>query len=156
MLTTVLLGVRGPLRGSLTASSPPSALVPRSSAATAAANRRKGARWEADLRNGLRNSAYDTEALRLHGKDDEGDLVVRPAGSRLVVPDFIVIEAKDAAMNVTDFVRQAILEGDNFAKHRDLDRDRVTGVAVVKRRGKNWRESLVLTTLAEYMKLNTP
>lgn len=125
-------------------------------AGRAAANRRKGARWEKDLRDGLRNSAYDTEGLKLHGKDDEGDLVVRPAGSRLMVPDFIVIEAKDAAMSVTDFINQAVLEADNFARHRDLDRDRVTGVAVVKRRGKNWREAVVLTTLAEYMKLNTP
>lgn len=130
--------------------------VAKGAAGRAAANRRKGARWETDLRDGLRNSAYDTERLRLNGKDDEGDLVVRPGGSRLAVPDFIVIEAKDAAMSVSDFIRQAILEADNFAKHRDLDRDRVTGVAVIKRRGMNWREAVVLTTLAEYMKLNTP
>lgn len=128
----------------------------RTAAATAAANRRKGARWEKDLRDGLRNSAYDTEGLKLHGKDDEGDLVVRPAGSRLAVPQFLIIEAKDAAMNIPEFIRQAVLEADNFAVHRDLDRDLVTGIAVVKRRGKNWRDAVVLTTLAEYMKLNTP
>lgn len=127
----------------------------RSAAATAAANRRKGARWETDLRDGCRNSALDTERLRLNGKDDEGDLVIRP-GRRLHVPEFLVIEAKDAAMNVSSFISQATLEADNFARHRDLDRDTVTGIAVVKRRGKNWREAVVLTTLAEYLKLNTP
>lgn len=114
-------------------------------AATAARNRRKGARWEADLRDGLRSKGFDVERLKLTGKEDEGDLVIR------VASEFIVIEAKDAALNVTDFVRQALLEAEHFAAHRSLDKSRVKGVAVVKRRGKGWREALVLTTLAEYL-----
>jgi hypothetical protein len=126
-----------------------------SASARAAANRRKGALWERDLRVGLRNSAHDTEGLKLAGKEDEGDLVVR-TGPRLYVPDFLIIEAKDAKMDVNGFVTEAITEADNYARHRDLDRSRVTGIAVVKRRGKNWREAYVITTLAEYMKLDRP
>lgn len=119
-------------------------------------NRQKGARWQSELREGFRNNALDAEGLVLHGREDEGDVVVRTAGSRLVVPDFLVVEAKDATMDVATFVREAVTEADNYARHRKLDRCRVTGVAVVKRRGKNWRESYVMTTLAEYMKLDMP
>lgn len=119
-------------------------------------NRQKGQRWQAELREGFRNNAYDTEELKLSGREDEGDVLVRTAGSRLVIPDFVVIEAKDATMDVATFVREAVVEADNYAAHRRLDRGRVTGIAVVKRRGKNWRESYVMTTLAEYMKLDTP
>jgi len=118
----------------------------------ATANRKKGSRWECDLRDSLRKASFDAERLRLNGREDEGDIVVRTTG-RLHVPDFVVIEAKDATMDVNTFVKEALLEADNYARHRKLDRSRVEGVAVVKRRGKNWKESFVLTTLSEYLGL---
>lgn len=121
-------------------------------------NRQKGQRWQSELREGFRNNALDAEELKLAGREDEGDIVVRTGyqNSRLIVPDFLVIEAKDATMDVATFVREAVIEADHYATHRRLDRGRVTGIAVVKRRGKNWRESYVMTTLGEYMKLDTP
>lgn len=124
-------------------------------ASRAVANRRKGARWESTLRTSLRNSAFDAEGLKLAGKEDEGDIVVR-VPQRLVLPEFLIIEAKDARMDVNTFVAEAIAEADNYARHRSLDRARVGAVAVVKRRGKNWKESFVLTTMNEYLRLDTP
>ncbi|WNV90332.1 hypothetical protein [Umezawaea sp. Da 62-37] len=115
-----------------------------------AANRRRGAQWQSDLRNGLRESGLDVERLVLTGKEDEGDLVVRDFAKP---GDFVVIEAKAGQLHVTDFVRQALAEGGHFAAHRSLDRARVASIAVVKRRGMNWKDALVLTTVGDYFGL---
>lgn len=112
-----------------------------------AANRRKGKAWEYDLRVGLRDLGYDTEALRLTGAKDEGDLVIRDSGR------FIVIEAKNARLQPGEFVRQALLEADHFAENRRLDRADVYGIAVVKRANLNWKQAFVITTLDEYLGL---
>ncbi|XVV02744.1 hypothetical protein ACQPW3_36150 [Actinosynnema sp. CA-248983] len=115
-----------------------------------AANRRRGAAWQSDLRNGLRGAGLDVERLVLTGKEDEGDLVVRD----FTKPgDFVVIEAKAGQLHVTEFVRQALVEGSHFASHRNLDRARVASIAVVKRRGMNWKDALVLTTVGDYFGL---
>lgn len=114
------------------------------------ANKRKGARWETDLLNGLRGEGYEVERLRLAGREDEGDLVIRTAQN----PEFLVVEAKNAAMNPAEFTREAIVEADNFAKRRNITRRRVSGVAVVKRRNANWRDAYVVTTLREFLKLS--
>lgn len=113
------------------------------------ANKAKGARWQTELREGLRNQGLDVERLVLTGKEDEGDLVVRLEGEERVV-----IEAKDAVMDVATFVREAQVEANHYAEHRGIHRAEVKGVAVVKRRGKNWREAYVLTTLADYFGLD--
>ncbi|WP_083752216.1 hypothetical protein [Saccharothrix sp. ALI-22-I] len=115
-----------------------------------AANRRRGAQWQSDLRNGLREHNLDVERLVLTGKEDEGDLVVRDFARP---GEFVVIEAKAGQLHVTDFVRQALIEGGHFAAHRNLDRARVASIAVVKRRGLNWKDALVLTTVGDYFGL---
>ncbi|WP_329793904.1 hypothetical protein V1227_19035 [Lentzea sp. DG1S-22] len=115
-----------------------------------AANRRRGAQWQSDLRNGLRDAGLDVERLVLTGKEDEGDLVVRDFANP---GEFVVIEAKAGQLHVTEFVRQALAEGGHFAKHRNLDRARVASIAVVKRRGMNWKDALVLTTVGDYFGL---
>lgn len=122
---------------------------PRSEVAVRnARNRRAGARWQNELRNGLREAGFDIERLALAGKEDEGDHVVRlPSGL------FVVLEAKAGAMHPAGFVREAEVEASNFAAHRGLDPAEVTGVAVVKRRGANWRDAYVLTTLRTYFGL---
>ena len=114
-----------------------------------ARNRRAGARWQTDLRNGLRNAGLDVERLALAGREDEGDHVVRLAGGL-----YVVLEAKAGAMHPAEFVREAGVEAANFATHRGLDPALVTGVAVVKRRGANWRDAYVLTTLRRYFVLD--
>ncbi|WP_394615863.1 hypothetical protein JNUCC0626_40035 [Lentzea sp. JNUCC 0626] len=115
-----------------------------------ARNRRRGAQWQSDLRNGLRQAGLDVERLVLTGKEDEGDLVVR---DYLNPGEFVVIEAKAGAMHAAEFVRQAITEGGHFAAHRGLDRARVSSIAVVKRAGLNWKDAYVLTTVGDYFGL---
>ncbi|KQX36966.1 hypothetical protein ASD97_10210 [Streptomyces sp. Root63] len=111
-------------------------------------NKRKGSQWETDLREGLRGLGFDVESLRLAGTEDEGDMVVRLNGG------YLVIEAKNAKFEPATFVREAKVERLNFAKHRGLDPELVTSLAVVKARGKNWRQAYVLTTLEDYLGLD--
>ncbi|MGW7434744.1 hypothetical protein [Streptomyces sp. NPDC054849] len=111
-------------------------------------NKRKGSQWETDLREGLRGEGFDVESLRLAGTEDEGDMVIRLAG------EFLVIEAKNAKFEPSTFVREAGVERLNFAKHRGLDERAVSSIAVVKARGKNWRQAYVLTTLENYLGLD--
>ncbi|MFE9254014.1 hypothetical protein [Streptomyces sp. NPDC006879] len=111
-------------------------------------NKRKGSQWESDLRDGLRGEGFDVESLRLAGKEDEGDMVVRLGG------EFLVIEAKNAKLEPATFVREASVERLNFAKHRGLDEQAVSSIAVVKARGKSWRQAYVLTTLENYLGLD--
>ena len=118
------------------------------SAATGPRNKRAGARFEIDLMKTLREEGLDVERLRLTGANDEGDLVVRCNGG------YVVIEAKAGAMHPADFVHQAQVESKNFAKHRNLKGSQVSGIAVVKARGKSVRDAYVLTTLSDYLGLN--
>ncbi|MEU8621440.1 hypothetical protein [Streptomyces sp. NPDC048623] len=112
-------------------------------------NKRKGSQWESDLRDGLRSEGFDVESLRLAGAEDEGDMVLR-LGS-----EFLVIEAKNAKLEPATFVREAGVERLNFAKHRGLDEKAVLSIAVVKARGKSWRQAYVLTTLESYLGLDS-
>lgn len=112
-----------------------------------ARNKEAGARWQRDLRNGLRLAGLDVERLALSGNEDEGDHVVR------VAEQFVVIEAKAGVLHPAEFVRQAILEADNFAKHRGLDRSLVHGICAAKKRNAGWADAYVLTTLREYFRL---
>ena len=114
-------------------------------AATNKRNKRAGAAWETKLLDELRAEGFDVERLRLSGAKDEGDLAIRIGGKR------VVIEAKAGAMHPADFVRQASVEAANYADRRGLLGMDVTGVAVVKARGKNWKDAYLLTTLGEYL-----
>lgn len=112
-------------------------------------NKRVGAQWETDLREGLRGEGFDVESLRLAGKEDEGDMVVREDDGK-----YLVIEAKNAKFEPGVFLGEAIVERENFAKHRGLDLENVESIVVVKRRGKNWRKAFVLTTVEDYLGLD--
>lgn len=122
-------------------------------AARNARNRRAGARWQADLRDGLREAGFDIERLALVGAEDEGDHVVRIDPTIAPQRRYVVIEAKAGALHPAEFVRQAGVEAAHFAFHRGLDLADVTGIAVIKRRGSNWRDAYVLTTLRDYFGL---
>ncbi|AFU62090.1 hypothetical protein D854_gp52 [Streptomyces phage R4] len=112
-------------------------------------NKRIGAQWETDLREGLRSEGFDVESLRLAGKEDEGDMVVREGDGK-----YLVIEAKNAKFEPGVFLGEAIVERENFAKHRGLDLEDVESIVVVKRRGKGWRKAFVLTTVEDYLGLD--
>ena len=111
-------------------------------------NKRKGADWEADLRDGFREEGRDIERLHLNGSDDEGDLVIRTA-----IGNYLVIEAKNAKFEPSTFIKEMEVEVENFRKNRGLDPERVEGVVIVKRRGHNWRRAYVLTTVERYFGL---
>lgn len=116
-------------------------------------NRTAGARWQSELRDGLREAGLDVERLVLAGKEDEGDLVVRnyvggPVGT------YVVIEAKAGEMHAAEFVKEARVEAEHFAKHRGITGVTVTGIAIVKRRGANWKDAYVLTTVRDYFELD--
>lgn len=115
-----------------------------------ARNRRAGARWQSDLRDGLREAGLDIERLALAGQQDEGDLVIR-----LSPTAYVVVEAKAGTLHPAQFVREADVEAAHFAAHRGIDQAQVRGVAVVKRRGANWRDAYVLTSLRSYFGLDT-
>jgi len=107
----------------------------------ARANKRKGAQWQSDIRNALRNGHYDVEILELSGKEDEGDLVVRLGGGK-----YIVIEAKnEAKIDLPGYLREAETERLNFASHRPgVEDENVQGIVVVKARGKGVLDAYVV------------
>ena len=95
----------------------------------------------------LRGLGYDAERLRLAGKDDEGDLVIRHGGR------YWVIETKNAKLEPTEFINQSTVEALNFTKHRDLDPTLVHPVVFVKRRQRGFAQGLALITIEEYLRL---
>lgn len=112
---------------------------------TGAASRRAGARYETDLVKFFRELGYDTERLRLSGKQDEGDLVVRVDGERFI------IEAK-AGKNVRPrfwFDEEAVPEADNYTKRRDLPH-RAIPVLSMKSHNKAIGKSLVTISLEDF------
>ncbi|AVE00418.1 holliday junction resolvase [Streptomyces phage OzzyJ] len=115
--------------------------------ASPAYNKRKGADWEISLRNEFRELGFDIERLHLNGADDEGDLVIRLDGK------FVVIEAKNAKLEPSTFIKQMEDETENFRRNRGLGPEKVEGVVIVKRRGQSWRKALVLTTVERYFGL---
>lgn len=102
---------------------------------------RRGPLWEVKLLNYLRENGFDVERLRLTGREDEGDLVVKDG-------NIIVIEAKDdKKMDLSGFLREAEDEAQNYAKHRKLDPDDVLPMAVIKRRNHGVGKAYVVMTL---------
>lgn len=110
------------------------------------ANKRKGARFETDLLKFLRLEGFDTERLRLAGRDDEGDLALKVGG--LVH----VLEAKNTQrLDLAGWVKEAEREALNYRKHRDLDY--TPGFAVVhKKRNDLIGNSYVTMPLHEYLR----
>ncbi len=111
-------------------------------------NRGAGKRFEKEILDGLRAAGEDVEKLRDTGTRDEGDLVVREGDGY-----FTVIEAKNAKFEPGVFMAEAELEARHFAEHRGLAADKVTPVAIVKRRGHGIRKAYVLTTVEHYFDL---
>lgn len=104
----------------------------------------KGSRYENELLKYLREQGFDAERLRLTGKDDQGDLVVRAPRMRLVM------EAKNRVqMNLAGWIGEAQVEAENYRTARGLD---VVNYAVVhKRRNFGTAQSYVTIPLNEYL-----
>lgn len=112
-------------------------------------NRAAGKSWERQIETDFRALSLDTERTRDSGEHDQGDLVVRVGGK------YHVLEAKNVSkVNMTDFVRQAELERDNFAAKRGLPSTAAFGAALVKRKGKTSAlDGFVLMSGREYVRL---
>lgn len=105
----------------------------------------KGGAFERELLKYLREvQGLDTERLRLAGKEDEGDLLVRFPQHRLV------IEAKNVSrMDLAGWIREAELEANQYAAHRGIT---VPDFVVVhKAKGKATGRAYVTTTLDQYI-----
>ena len=90
------------------------------------AARSRGTSFETALMRYLRENGFDVERLRQAGAQDEGDLVVKDGG-------VTIIEAKATRrLDTASGVREALAEKVNYAKHRGLDPDDITGVMVWK------------------------
>lgn len=109
-----------------------------------AANKVKGATFERDLMEYLRNEGYDAERLRLAGSEDEGDLILKLGGLAFV------LEAKNRKqMNLAGWVREAEVESKNYARHRKIPW--VNFAAVIKKRNAGIGEAYVVVPLHEWL-----
>ena len=125
--------------------------VKRTRAQINARNRRAGAAWELSGLKALRELGFDSERLRLSGKQDEGDIAFRHKGQ------FHVHEYKNVQSwsysTLLDFLRQAKEEATNFGTRRFIPADRIHHAVVVKQHGKGWTEGVVMMPVHEYLRL---
>lgn len=109
---------------------------------------RKGPRFETELLNGLRQSGLDVERLRLAGKLDEGDLVIKDLGH------VYVVEAKATArIDLPGYIAEAKAEAINYAAARGVNYDSVTPIVIVKRRGRGLLDAYVVTDVRTFFDL---
>lgn len=113
----------------------------------------KGSRYEREVLDYLREQGYDAERLRLSGKEDEGDLLIRRDVPGIVTSRF-VLEAKNVKrMNLAGWVQEAEVEALNYADHRGLNYDDVHWAVVHKKHGKGVAKSYVTLPLDEFLRL---
>ena len=110
-------------------------------------NRGAGKRWEKEILDGARAQGFDTERTRDTGMKDEGDHVIRHGGH------YFVIEAKNAKLEPTPFLREAATEAAHFAENRKLAEDVVHPVVFVKRRGFGFLDAIAMMTVRDFLTL---
>lgn len=116
---------------------------------TRKSHKRRGATYETELRDYFRRNGYDTERLARTGARDEGDLVVRK--------DFLgsigVIEAKAPGANgridLSGWSKEARVEAQHYAEHRELDKDIILPAVIIKARGKKVSDSYLVFRLGD-------
>lgn len=111
-----------------------------------AANKRKGKNYEHDLLKWFRREGLDAELIPDAGAKDESD--IRWANGGLLY----VYEAKNAKVNMTDFVRQAREQAANYEAARGLPPGTAHWAAIIKKRNAPISESFVLTSLTEHIR----
>ncbi|WP_144721154.1 MULTISPECIES: hypothetical protein [unclassified Cellulosimicrobium] len=118
--------------------------------ARARASKRKGASYQSDVRNLVRDTfLLDVEILELSGTEDEGDLVIRlPRTGK-----YVIVEAKnEAKIDLPGYLREARAEAANYAKHRPaVSDDQTLAVAFVKARGKGTAESYAVMRAGDFL-----
>lgn len=117
----------------------------------AKANKRKGAAFEIDIVQFLRDKFLHAERLTKAGKDDEGDVVVR-------VKDLaVVLECKnEKSIDLSGYMNEATVEARNWeAKriHEPSPAALVIGAAVVKRRNSSIHKSYLVMEADDFAAL---
>jgi Holliday junction resolvase len=106
--------------------------------------RLRGPKFESDLVRWLRARGWDAERLRMAGKDDQGDIVVRDGDER------VILEAKAAVrFDLAGWMAETLTEKANYAKARGLDAALVDGYLVVKAPGRPIGEAYVIQHLKD-------
>ena len=116
---------------------------------TRKSHKQRGATFETELRDYFRRNGYDAERLARTGARDEGDIVVRK--------DFLgsigVIEAKapgkDGRIDLSGWSKEAQLEAQHYAEHRELDKDIILPAVIIKARGKSIADSYLVFKLGD-------
>lgn len=117
---------------------------------TGAANRRRGTQYESDLVKHFRGKGMDTERLRLSGREDEGDIVVRIGKDQRVI-----VEAK-SGKNIRPrfwWNEEAVPEARNYTKRRSLLNEEVIPALVMKEHNRAIGKSLVTIDLDTFTDL---
>lgn len=115
-------------------------------------NKRNGTKWESDLVRHFREVwGVEADRLRLSGTTDEGDIVLRLPGERK-----IIVEAK-AGVNTRpkEWHREAIVEAENYAKHRKQD-EIPPAIVVMKKHNFSTDQAYVVISLSEFRDLILP
>lgn len=114
---------------------------------------RAGKKYQRDVMKYLRSRGYDVENLVLTGSQDEGDILLRlPMAGPWPGQRRYVIEAKrEKGFHIADWTRQAELERNHYADHREMGHMDVGFLVVHAARGKTIGQSYVTTTLDEWL-----
>jgi Holliday junction resolvase len=105
----------------------------------------KGTAWESALVRYLREQGWEADRMTLSGGMDEGDICVREHAEF-----FSVIEAKATkALTAAAFVKEALIERDNFCRRRNIPRGNVMPVVVWKSPGQSVGDALCIIPLKE-------
>ena len=117
----------------------------------ARAAKRKGAQFEVDLEQFLREKFLHATRLVRRGKDDEGDILIR-------VHDLaVILEAKnEKAIDLAGYMKEATDEALRWeAKHvhEPMPADLVLGVAAVKRRMQPISKSYIVMEAEDFAQL---
>lgn len=112
-------------------------------------NKRKGAQYETDLIAYFREQGFESDRLRLSGKQDEGDIAVR-LGDGIT----LVGEAKNTAKHdLARFVGESETEASNYANHRDREVSTAIPVVLMKRRNNPINKSYVVMSLDTLLRI---
>ena len=119
-----------------------------------------GKKFQRDVMKYLRDDrGLDAENLVLTGAEDEGDIILRytpyaRAGEGPDGQNRIVLEAKrEKGFHIGSWIKQAVVERDNYAKHRYLKPEEVGFVVVHARRGAgHMGDQYVTTTVDQWLR----
>lgn len=111
-----------------------------------AANKAKGSRWEIDLETFFTFSGLNARRLPRAGVKDIGDVSIQLKSGRV-----LVVEAKNVkAANMSEFIRQASVEADNYEARYNQP---TVPVVITKTRQKGIADGRVILTVGTLVDL---